>query len=108
MAYRHEANGSSGWRNFKLQIIVPQGSMPRHILLLIYINDLDEGVTCNILKLVDNTKCFRKKNGNGDKQHLQDDKLIKWSEKRQMTLLFNIDTCKYLHAGEGIDIVGKL
>ena len=40
---------------------VPQGSMLRHILLFIYINDLDEGVTSTFLKFVDNTKRFRKK-----------------------------------------------
>ena len=80
---------------------VPQGSVLGPILFLIYINDLEEGVTSKILKFADNTKLFRKIKGNGDKQQLQDDidKLIKWSEKWQM--LFNFQKCKCLHAGHG-------
>ena len=80
---------------------VPQGSVLGPILFLIYINDLEEGVTSKILKFADDTKLFRKIKGNGDKQQLQDDidKLIKWSEKWQM--LFNFHKCKCLHAGHG-------
>ena len=68
---------------------VPQGSVLGTILFLLYINDLEEGVTSKILKFADDNKLFRKIKGNGDKQQLQDDigKLIKWSEKWQM--LFN-------------------
>ena len=77
---------------------VPQGSVLGPILFLIYINDLEEGVTSKILKFADDTKLFRKIKGNGDKQQLQDDidKLIKWSEKWQM--LFNFQ--KWKHWGE--------
>ena len=80
---------------------VPRGSVLGPILFLIYINDLEEGVTSKILKFADDTKLFRKIKGNGDKQQQQDDidKLIKWSEKWQ--LLFNFQKCKCLHAGHG-------
>ena len=71
------------------------------ILFLVYINDLEEGVTGKILKFADDTKLFRKVKEIGDKQNLQDgiDKLVKWSEKWQM--LFNFGKCKCLHTGPG-------
>ena len=68
---------------------------------MVYINDLEEGVTGKILKFADDTKLFRKVKEIGDKQNLQDDidKLVKWSEKWQM--LFNFGKCKCLHTGPG-------
>ena len=78
---------------------VPQGSVLGPILFLIYINDLDDSITSNVLKFADDTKLFRKVNADGDKQHLQNDldRLVKWSEKWQM--LFNFGKCKCLHTG---------
>ena len=78
---------------------VPQGSVLGPILFLIYINDLDDNITSNVLKFADDTKLFRKVNTDGDKQHLQNDldRLVKWSEKWQM--LFNFGKCKCLHTG---------
>ena len=80
---------------------VPQGSVLGPILLLVYINDLEEGVTGKILKIADDTKLFTKTKEIKDKQKLQDDidKLVKWSEKWQM--LVNFGKCKYLHTGPG-------
>ena len=71
------------------------------IFFLVYINDLEEGVTGNILKFADDTKLFRKTKEIGDKQKLQDfiDTLVRWSEKWQM--LFNFGKCKCLHTGPG-------
>ena len=78
-----------------------QGSVLGTILFLVYIDDLEEGVTGNILKFAEDTKLFRKTKEIGDKQQLQDDidKLVRWSEKRQM--LFNVGKCKCLHTGPG-------
>ena len=39
---------------------VPQGSVLGPILVLVYINELEEGVTGKILKFADDTKLFRK------------------------------------------------
>ena len=80
---------------------MPQGSVLGPIIFLVYINDLEEGVTGNILKFADDTKLFTKTREIGDKQNLQDDidKLVKWSKKWQM--LFNFGKCKCLHIGPG-------
>ena len=88
---------ASNWKS--VQSGVPQGSVLGPLLLLIYINDLDEDITSKVLKFADDTKLFRKIKQNGDYEHLQDDldKLIKWSEKWHM--LFNFGKCKCLHTG---------
>ena len=52
---------------------VSQGSVLGPILLLLYINDLEEGVTGKILKFADDTRLLRKAKKNGDKQKLQYD-----------------------------------
>ena len=73
---------------------VPQGSVLGPILFLVYINDLEEGVTCKILKFTDDTKLFRKVKEIGDKQNLQDDidKFVKWSENgRCYSILGNVN-----------------
>ena len=46
---------------------VPQESVLRPLLFLIYINDLDDKITSNVLKFADETKVFRKVNTDGDK-----------------------------------------
>ena len=89
---------ASSWKS--VLIGVPQGSVLGHILFLVYIGDLEEGVTGKILKLADDTKLFRQIKKIGEKK-LQDDidKLVRWSDKWQM--LFNFGKYKCLHTGPG-------
>ena len=79
----------------------PQGSVLGPILFFVYIDDLEEGVTGNILKFADVTKLFRNTKEIGHKKKLQDDidELVRWSEKWQM--LFNLVKCKCLRTGPG-------
>ena len=48
----------SSWKSVLSE--VPQGSVLGPNLLLVYINDVQEGVTGSILKFADDTKLFRK------------------------------------------------
>ena len=81
---------------------LPQGSALAPILLYVYIDDLEEGVTGNILKFANGTTLFRKLRKleiNKNYKIYDIDKLVKWSEKWQM--LFNFGKCKCLHTGSG-------
>ena len=55
----------SNWKSVLSE--VPQRSVLRHLLFLIYINDLDDNITSNVLKFADDTKVFRGVNIDGDK-----------------------------------------
>ena len=47
---------------------MPQGSVLGPILFVVYINDLEEGVTGKILKFAEDTKLFKKTKEIGDKK----------------------------------------
>ena len=68
---------------------VAQGSVLVPILLLVYIYDLEEGVTGKILKFADDTKLFRKANEIGDKQKLQEPIQHCWSHCHLVHLPFH-------------------
>ena len=78
----------SNWKS--VLIGIQQGSVLGPLLFLIYINNLDDNITSNLLKFADDTKVFRKVNNDGDKQRLQNDldKLVNRSEKLQMRVNF--------------------
>ena len=47
---------------------VPQGSVLGPILFLLYVNDLEDGISSKVLKFADDTKLFRKVTNYTDKQ----------------------------------------
>ena len=78
---------------------VPQGSVLGPLLFLIYINDLDDGISSDISKFADDTKIGRTIKKGEDVIMLQEDldTLFEWAEKWQME--FNIGKCSVLSVG---------
>ena len=78
---------------------VPQGSVLGPILFLIFINDLDCGITNWVLKFADDTKIFEPVCNQSDYMKFQEDlnRLFSWSTDWQM--LFNVEKCKIMHIG---------
>jgi len=71
------------------------------ILFLMYINDLDDGISNWILKFADDTKIFGKINDSQDAENLQKDldRLMQWSNEWQM--MFIIRKCKVMNISKG-------
>ena len=88
---------SSTWRDVLSG--VPQGSVLGPILSIIYVNDIDDDLTCKISKFADDTKITSRVTTSVEKLELQSnlDQLCRWAEKWQMQ--FNVDKCKVLHIG---------
>ena len=88
---------SSDWK--EVTSGVPQGSVLGPLLFIIFVNDIDQSVTSNLLKFADDAKLFRQVSDQSDVDALREDlrNLYQWSEDWQM--LFNIDKCKVMHFG---------
>jgi len=78
---------------------VPQGSILGHLLFIIFMNDLDDGVVNKILKFADETKIVSKVASEDQIKILQSDlhKMFNWLQDWQM--LFNTDKSKVIHFG---------
>ncbi|MCP3679704.1 MAG: reverse transcriptase family protein, partial [Gammaproteobacteria bacterium] len=87
----------SGWMNVTSG--VPQGSVLGPVLFLIYIDDIDEGLSCKISKFADDTKIGNRVDTPNYRLRIQRDleKVYERSQKWQMS--FNIDKCKVLNVG---------
>ena len=64
-----------------------------------YINDIDEGITCKILKFTDDTKIGNKVKSETQRKLIQSDlnALVDWSKTWQLT--FNLEKCHVPHVG---------
>ena len=69
------------------------------VLFLVYINDIDDGVTSIISKFADDTKIANSVISHEQVIEMQKnlDKLSEWGKKWLMS--FNADKCKVLHIG---------
>ena len=61
----------SDWRDVKTG--VPQGSMLGPVLFLVYVNDIDDGLSCKISKFADDTNIASRVTTTTDKEHFQAD-----------------------------------
>ena len=78
---------------------VPQGSVLGPLLFLIYINDIDDLVSSNLLKFADDTKVFRIVSTPNDIVKLQYDLMNLCKLSDDWMMLFNADKCKVMHFG---------
>lgn len=78
---------------------VPQGSVLGPILFLVYVNDIDEGLSCIISKFADDTKIANTvlSNEQAEEMQINLNTLSNWAKTWQMS--FNTDKCKVLHVG---------
>jgi len=62
---------------------VPQGSVLGSLLLIIYINDIDDQINSRLLKFADDTKIYFKVNSPENIERLREDlcKLVSWSKE---------------------------
>ena len=88
---------SSDW--IKVFSGVPQGSVLKPILFLVYINDVDLEVQNDILKFADDTKLYGVVTNTAQAESMQQDLsgLIRCTSQWQMK--FNVDKCSVMHIG---------
>ena len=78
---------------------IPQGSVLRPVLFIIYVNDLPDIIHSSVQMFADDTNVFNKITCSSDCVELQRDidSLVEWSVAWQ--LKFNTAKCKIMHKG---------
>jgi len=71
------------------------------LLFLVYIDDIDDCVTINLLKFVDDTKLFRAVTSAIDVYNLRNDLRELWGWSDDWLMCFNIDKCQVMHLRKG-------
>ena len=81
----------------QVQSGVPQGTVLGPLMFLLYINDINCGISSKLRLFADDCILYRSINDQNDHFHLQTDLdlIVKWTETWQMNL--NIDKCAILH-----------
>ena len=76
---------------------VPQGSVIGPVLILIYVNDLPNGIKSNVRLFTDDTIMYLTINNSDEYQQLQHDLTLlqNWGEEWQTQ--FNTSNCEVLH-----------
>ena len=87
---------------------VPQGSVLRPVLFIVFIDDTDEGIRITVLKFAEDTKLVARVGSEKDRERLRQDliELFKWSG-RSWQILFNLYKCAVMHFGfanEGMEV----
>jgi hypothetical protein len=91
----HIGNGVSTWASVRSG--VPQGSVLGPLLFLIYVDDINSYVDCNMVMFADDLKLWNKISCPADKRKLQNniDAVKRWSD--EWLLQFNVSKCVILH-----------
>ena len=79
---------------------VPQGSVLGPVLFIIFVDDIDKEVLCEIFNFADDTKIARRANTLNDIRSMQRalHKLVAWANKWDMD--FNVNKCGVMHLGK--------
>ena len=87
---------NSEWANVTSGI--PQGSVLKPILFVLYINDFPENIASNVYMFADDTKVFKPINSPND-QHTQQNDLDYFTSSKWL-LTFHPDKCNLMHVGK--------
>lgn len=105
LAHRKQRVILNGVRSSWAKVLsgVPQGSVLGPLLFIIFVNDIENGLSSRVWKFADDIKLAKVIDGFDDEEDMQSDlnKILEWTKTWQMSL--NISKCKTLNVGPGLD-----